>query len=361
MSQYFKKGKGWRYDFILKGMRHTDTWFKTKREAKKAEAEKRKEVLNPPVVVKTPTDMEFLELVNRRLDYVQEYNSVLYYTNHIYAAKRWCKLWSKMLCSEITADMIQNFIYRQKKSVSAISANMQLTMLRAMFNFGSTHPRNWISNNPTVGLAFFPFEKKVKYVPPIEDVLKVINSADPGSQDYLWVIALTMARMSEINSLAWEDIHLKERFLYLYTRKKRGGSLTPRRIAMNNKLYGILSRRYAERDNDKPWVFWHRYWSRKLGEFTEGPYIDRKQLMKTLCNRAGVKYFRYHPLRHFGASLLDHQNVPIGDIQRILGHENRKTTEIYLHSIGNSQQAAMDILDEKFEKTKKKEGSGVIA
>ena len=126
MSQYFKKGKGWRYDFILKGMRHTDTWFKTKREAKKAEAEKRKEVLNPPVVVKTPTDMEFLELVNRRLDYVQEYNSVRYYTNHIYAAKRWCKLWSKMLCSEITADMIQNFIYRQKKSVSAISANMQL-------------------------------------------------------------------------------------------------------------------------------------------------------------------------------------------------------------------------------------------
>jgi len=34
----------------------------------------------------------------------------------------------------------------------------------------------------------------------------------------------------------------------------------------------------------------------------------------------------------------------------ILGHENRKTTEIYPDSIGNGQQAAMDVLDEKFQK-----------
>ncbi|MBT3805639.1 MAG: tyrosine-type recombinase/integrase [Desulfobacula sp.] len=363
MSLYFVKGKGWRYDFTLKGKRYTETWFKTKREAKQTEAKKKEGIQNPEVqMIKdaTPIDMEFLELINRRLDYVQEYNSVRYYTNHIYAAKRWCRLWSKMMCSEITANMIQNFIYRQKKSVSVISANMQLTMLRAMFNFGMIDPRNWISNNPTKGLAFFPVEKKVKYVPPIEDVLKVINSADPDSQDYLWVIACTMGRVSEINRLAWEDVHLKERYLYLYTRKKRGGSLTPRRIAMNKRLHGILSRRCAERDKDKPWVFWHRYWSCKLGEFKEGPYIDRKRLMKILCKHAGVKYFRYHPLRHFGASLLDHQNVPIGDIQRILGHENRKTTEIYLHSIGNSQKDAMDILDEKFEKTEKKVGNKAV-
>jgi integrase len=357
MSLYFVKGKGWRYDFTLEGKRYTKTWFPNKKEAKRAEAQRKEEIQNPEIqtiMEAIPTDMEFLELINRRLDYVKEYNSVRYYTNHIYAAKRWCSLWNKMMCGEITADKIQDFIVKRKKAVSAISANMHLTMLRAMFNFGMNHPRNWILNNPTTGLTFFPVEKKVKYVPPIEDVIKVINSADTDSQDYLWVMACTMGRMSEINRLTWEDVNLKEGYLYLYTRKKRGGSLTPRRIVMNNRLRLILSRRYAKRDKNKPWIFWHRYWSRKLGEFIEGPYIDRKKLMKTLCKLAGVKYFRYHPLRHFGASLLDHQNVAIGDIQRILGHENRKTTEIYLHSIGNSQQAAMDILDENFEKTEKK-------
>ncbi|MEJ2221266.1 MAG: tyrosine-type recombinase/integrase [Desulfobacterales bacterium] len=56
----------------------------------------------------------------------------------------------------------------------------------------------------------------------------------------------------------------------------------------------------------------------------------------------------YHTLRHFGASVLEQSNVPIGSIQRILGHENRTTTEIYLHSIGDSERHAMDILSEGF-------------
>ena len=65
--------------------------------------------------------------------------------------------------------------------------------------------------------------------------------------------------------------------------------------------------------------------------------------MRTLCDRAGVKYFRYHALRHFGASLLEQANVSIGSIQRLLGHENRLTTELYLHSIGESERQAMDV------------------
>jgi len=70
--------------------------------------------------------------------------------------------------------------------------------------------------------------------------------------------------------------------------------------------------------------------------------------MTTLCKKAGVKYFRYHALRHFGASILDHDNVPTGTVQRILGHESRITTEIYLHSIGDGERLAVECLDKVF-------------
>ncbi len=63
------------------------------------------------------------------------------------------------------------------------------------------------------------------------------------------------------------------------------------------------------------------------------------------------QYFRFHPMRHSGASIMDGNNVPMGAIQRILGHENRKTTEIYLHSIGDLERNAMDAFERAREKS----------
>ena len=40
-----------------------------------------------------------------------------------------------------------------------------------------------------------------------------------------------------------------------------------------------------------------------------------------------------------------------GRIQRILGHENRKTTEIYLHSLGEAEREAMRIFEQVSEKS----------
>jgi len=343
MSVYSIKGKGYRYDFTLKGIRYTATWFKTKTEAKQAESERRKEVKNPKPVIQTSTDIAFLELVNRRLDHLKAYGSENYYSGHICFARKWVEEWEGLTCREISIDTVQSYLFKRKK-VSACVANYDLRCLRALFNFGVY--RGWISVNPTKGIDFFPVEKKEQYVPPKEDTLKVILAADPNTQDYLYVIRETMGRMSEVNHLTWADVSLNERYVIFYTRKKKGGHLTPRKIPMTGKLHEVLSHRHKKRDKGKPWVFWHRYWSRKESRWIEGPYKDRKRIMRSLCRKAGVRYFRYHPLRHLGASTLDHANVNIGSIQRILGHESRRTTEIYLHSIGEAEREAMMIFEE---------------
>lgn len=292
---------------------------------------------------KTPTDMGFLELVNLWLDHLKAYRSERHYTDNIYHVRRWVRNWGKLTCSEITRRMVEKFVLERSR-VSPQLANTEIRYLRATFNFGIK--RKVIPESPAEGIDFLPVNKKIRYIPPVEDVTKVLAAADRDTQDYLWVIGETMARMSEINRLTWDDINLDQRYVVLYTRKKRGGHLTPRKVPMPHKLHEILSRRYSERDETKPWVFWHTFWSSKTREKHQGPYQERPKIMTTLCKKAGVKYFRFHALRHSGASIMDDSGVHIGAIQRILGHENRKTTEIYLHSIGKAERQAILIYEQ---------------
>jgi len=348
MSVYFVKGKGWRYDFTLKGTRYTETWFKTKTESKQAEAEKRKELKNPTSEPKTPTDITFLDLVNLRLDHVQAYNSKIYYAEYVYKAKQWVKLWGQLTCIQITQKMIEGFL-KERKKVSAQTANKEIRYLKATFNFGIK--KKLIFTNPVEGVDFFPVDKTLKYLPSIDDINKVIAVADQDTQDYLWTICETMGRVNEINRLTWEDVMFDERCVVLYTRKKKGGHLTPRKIPMTERLFSILKRRFDQKQPSVCWVFWHTYWSSKTGKNELGPFQDRKRIMKVLCQKAGVKYFRFHALRHSGASILEQEGVPIGSIQRILGHENRATTEIYLHSIAESERKAMLMFEKAHQKS----------
>ena len=206
--------------------------------------------------------MSFLELVNRRLDYVKAYNSERHYTDHLYLAKRWVKLWGKLSCSDITGDMIQNYLLQRVRQTSGYTANKELRYLQGGFQLRhASSPKLDHLSNPTRGIQFFPVDKTVKYVPPKEDILRVMLAANPDVQDYLWTIALTMGRMSEVNRLTWQDVDLAGRYVMLYTRKKKGGNRTPRKVPMPDKLFDILSRRHCKPEEGRPWVFWHRYWN----------------------------------------------------------------------------------------------------
>lgn len=347
MSVYLdKKRKTWRYDFVMEGVRYHGSQFQTKKEARKAEAERRKQVeydlQNPQPQPRVETHMDFLTLINRRLAHVEAYFSESHFNDTLYAAKRWAKRWKKLKVEDITSEMLEKYIFERLK-ISSYVANKEIRQLRAMFNLGIK--KKWIKENPANDLDFFPVEKKVKYVPSIVDIKKVISQGNQEQQDYLTLIWHTMARVGEINRLTWDDVSLEQQYVLLYTRKKKGGHLTPRKVKMTKEVFEILSRKNAHRDKNKPWVFWHKYYDQKKNKFVTGPYQDRKRLMENLCKKAEVKYFRYHALRHAGASLLDDQNVPISTIQKLLGHENRTTTEIYLHSMDGRDWLAMDTFE----------------
>jgi len=337
MSIYSVKGKGWRVDFLLDGERYTRAWFPSKTKAKQAMTRLRKELSQSP---STQTDMGFKALVNLKLDHVASHNSTRHYTDFLYMAKRWCEQWGTLDCSEITREMIEQFVATRKK-VSRQTANKEIRYLRSVFNFGKKHD---LGTNPTDGIDFFPVDKRIKYTPTPGDVQLVILHARaddwlmaryPDAPDYLETLRDTLGRMSEINQLTWDAVNLDEKYLTLYTRKIDGG-LTPRKIPLTKRLHEILSRKQRT-GRTGPWVFTNP----RTGE----PYSERKGIMRRLCKKADVPYFRFHALRHSGASVMDRSNVPIGEIQKVLGHRDRRTTEIYLHPSGKGSREAIDALE----------------
>lgn len=84
------------------------------------------------------------------------------------------------------------------------------------------------------------------------DIDKVIAAAEPDTQEYLWVLRETMGRMSEINQLTWDDVNLGDKYVALYTRKKKGGHRTPSQVPMTEKLFEVFSRRCSQKDPEKP-------------------------------------------------------------------------------------------------------------
>ena len=120
MGCYFKKGKGWRYDFTHRGNRYTGAWFRTKADAMRVMAQRKEELTAPKTtsnLQEAPTGMDFLEAINRRLDYVKAYHSATHYRDYVYMAKRWARLWGNMQCDQITQDMVERYLLSRRRQV----------------------------------------------------------------------------------------------------------------------------------------------------------------------------------------------------------------------------------------------------
>lgn len=108
--------------------------------------------------------------------------------------------------------------------------------------------------------------------------------------------------------------------------------MEPRKIAMSATLYDVLNRLNAQRTAAEKYVFT----SPKTGTAYTRTCNRIKYLMRNLCKRAEVAHFGAHSLRHFLATnFRDPQRA-----QDILGHQNPKTTRIYLHELEVDRKAA---------------------
>jgi len=235
------------------------------------------------------------------------------------------------LFREIDKAAIDSFVEAVAKMISKKTANKYKTELSSLWAWAGKE--GYTIGNPPRQIDAYAVKKAVKYIPPAADIKSLLSVAKPGFEhDFLTCLLHTAARISEIRVLTWEDVDLDRRIITLWTSKRRGGNMEARKIAMSETLDSVLSRLRSIRARDERYVFTDP----KTGTAYTRTSNRIKYFMRDLCLRAGVPHFGAHSLRHFIATGF-HDPYRA---QKVLGHQNLKTTEIYLHDLGVDREAA---------------------
>jgi len=233
---------------------------------------------------------------------------------------------------------ILEYLTAQARERSGYAANKDRKNLVAAWNWGTRY-REFSPANPCK-VDRFPEDRAPRYIPPEKDFWKVYRAA--GRQDKVMLLAYLHlgARRSELFRLTWDDVDLARRTARLATRKRKDGSWAYDTLPLTDRLAQALRRHKRRAKKGESLVF--------PDPQTGQAYQYRIHIMHRLCERAKVRFFGFHAIRHLTASILASQGIPAIQIQRILRHRALATTERYLHGLDDLRKSM-----EAFSKRKK--------
>jgi integrase len=232
-----------------------------------------------------------------------------------------------------------SFLVRRKGSEGNKVANRDLKEFKALFAWANR--QTIIQHNPVINLEPYPEEETPRYIPPVEDIDRVILAATDWELDFIQTLYHTLGRLSEILRLTWKDVNLAKRTVMLRTRKRKGGQIQSDLVPMSETLYSCLKKRWNERDKSSPYVF-----TKPGGGIYTKNDKPIKEMMDKLCRKAGVRKFGFHAIRHHVAMILeDSGKATLREIQKMLRHKRPTTTDNYLKGLSPTMKRVASILD----------------
>ena len=335
---------GYRAEFMLNGERfRAQGFFKYKDEARqwvKDEKERVKE--NQKRYSSQGNDLGLWILAQKYLADCKINHSIKTFDEKRYCLERFYKFAGDVSVLDINPPMILEFINERAKNKSSNSANKDRKNIKAFYSWAQQI--YGVMHDPTAPIKMKRHEKQVRRLIPIQDILKVLLLAQGHDRVLLGAYWHTGARKSEIFRWTWvDDINFEERWVRLGTHKSRTGEMVYEKLWMNDDLQKLLSWQWTNRHPTSPFVFCHMDPKNK---FYGKPFVSRRKLLKSLCEKAGVEPFGYHDIRHSVAKYLnDLQKVGLKKVQQVLRHRRQSTTEIYVEGNYTNTQEAISLLE----------------
>ncbi len=220
--------------------------------------------------------------------------------------------------NDFTADRIKDYLHYCHMNLRLSEATLHSRINALKFYYEGVLKRE----------KFFwaiPRPKKPLQLPKIiskEQIALLINSIE--NTKHKTVIMLTYAcglRVSEVVSLKLKHINGERRLIYI----ERGKGKKDRVVSLSPNML-IMLREYYRKYQPKDYLFEGQFENEHLSE------RSMQQVIQKAKNKAGIKQQgSMHLLRHsFATHLLD-KGIDVTFIQKLLGHNDIKTTLKYLH------------------------------
>lgn len=336
------RGNAWLARVVVNGREVDSKFFPPGRKkgpewmaARQWEVQRKQEYLRSREKKATPTGSELLlAWGDQYLAHAERTMSHSTYTEKktvMQALFAYCREENITSVEELTKPMLYQFLADVADERGPKRANVYRKNLLAAWNWAIEGVEGFPQAAPVLErIRPFPVDVADRYVPPEEDVIKVLQQAHGQDLVMLLTYYFTGARRSEVFRLSWErDVRLETGQIRLTDRKGKGGKSRVRWLTMHPELIRALTWWRGARPCQVDNVFMQLHCNGAMGL----PFRQRNKLMPRLCEKAGVRPFGFHSMRHKSAAIT-FVGGGLNAAQILMGHSRATTTDIYVRSAG---------------------------
>jgi integrase len=234
---------------------------------------------------------------------------------------------------DITPFMIEKYKQSRKgEGRSEVTINRELAFLKNFFNQAIIWGK--ATGNPVRQVRLLREDNQRTRFSTEEEEFRLLAHCHPHLKPLVIAALHTDFRKSELLSLRWTHVDFGQRLIrveaaYSKTHETRGVPMTERLTRTLKQL------RMATISCPEDLVF---------------GYKNVPHTFARAVNRAGIKNFRFHDLRHTFASRLVMAGVDLATVKELLGHANITMTLRYTHLAPGHKRSAIAVLDQVAEK-----------
>jgi len=230
-----------------------------------------------------------------------------------------------------SAELIKKYIYEQSKTNNTKTQARRISGIRSFFDYLTFE--SYIKTNPTELIETPKIGKKLPDSLSIKDIIKLIDNIDLShpqgvrNRAIIETLYASGLRVSELTNLKLSDLYFKENLIKVF------GKGNKQRLVPIGKYSKKYLKIYINNQRSKKNIL-------KINSDTvflnrNGGQISRIMIftiVKNLAIKSNIKKsISPHTFRHSFATHLLENGADLITIQKLLGHENIITTEIYTH------------------------------